>query len=829
MLRTNIVLASRSLVRNKTFSAINVLGLSVSMAVCILILQFVQFEFSYDDFHSQAENIYRVATKVTLQGEVINHETNTYEGISKAVGEEFREVKAATTIGGFDSDDAFIRYEVGNGKYEPIQAYRALSVDSSFFNVFSFELLLGNSQDVLKDPYSAVVSESIAKRYFDGSPIGKILETNDGVDHGRFKITGVLKDVPTNSHVKFDLLIRPPSRGKNFWNGDIGFWDWTGQTYVVISEKSDITLLEHKLEKLAASKNGLKRNKDDYGQVSTFHLQPLTDIHLKSHLLYELEVNGSAMLVYALMFLAGVIIVIAWINYINLTTAISQQKAKSIGIRKVVGASRLGLIAQVLTESALFNIISIAIAIGLVYSALPAFSGFTGMPLDYSVLLNMRVLAILGGFIVVSTLMAGIYPAFVVSSFFAVNALKGRSTATSTFSLRRVLVVFQFTAAAGLMITTVIAFEQLALMRTGELGISIDKVIAVKALNFDKETWSNDAGGYVVDSAYVRNAESFKNALRANSAIVNVTSLSHLPSETPSWGTEFKAESIDGEKAYRLLAIGIDYDFINTLQAKLLAGRNFSPDFPSDQGNEGKRAILINEAASKLLGFKNPQEAVHSHVSTYWGADYEIIGVLNSFHQLSLRENLEPLYFILQPRALSYYAINFKGENTQETLDQIRASWSNHFPETPFNYFFLDEYFDKQHQYEQKFSSLMSLFSGLAILIACLGLFGLTSYAIVRRTKEIGIRKVLGATVSSIIGLFTSDFIKLILIANAIAVPVVYVGANRWLENYANKIAMGWWLFALPFISILAIALITVSLQTIKVALKNPVDSLKYE
>jgi putative ABC transport system permease protein len=351
----------------------------------------------------------------------------------------------------------------------------------------------------------------------------------------------------------------------------------------------------------------------------------------------------------------------------------------------------------------------------------------------------------------------------------------------------------------------------------------------LKALNFDKETWSDVAGGYVVDSAYMTEVEAFKNELRLKSSIVNVTSLSHLPGEVPNWGTEFKAESVDAEKAYRLLAVGIDYDFVSTLKATLLAGRNFSPDFPSDRGNEGKRAVLLNEAACNLLGFKTPASAIHSHISTYWGADYEIVGVLNSFHQVSLKESLAPMYFILQPRALSYFAINFRGENAEDAITEIEASWNSHFPTQAFDYFFLDEHFNNQYKYEQNFSSILLLFTGLAIVIGCLGLFGLTAYAIVRRTKEIGIRKVLGATISNVIGLFTNDFIKLILIANTIAVPLTYIGARRWLEGYAFRVDLYWWMFAVPPSVILFTALFTISLQTVKVARENPVESLKYE
>ncbi len=829
MIRSYVLLALRGILKNKVFSLINILGLSVSMVVCILILQYVRFELSYDDFHPHAKNIFRVSTKVVLQNEVINFEANTYEGISKALKEDFPEVKAGTSVAGFNSDNTFVRYEDVNKKLVPLQKFKAFEVDSNFFDVFSFPLVEGNPDAALRDPYTALISETFANHYFSGNSIGKILETKDGTEIRRYKITGVLKNVPANSHIKFDLLIRSVSRDKNFWNGTIGFWDWGGQTYALLQDQVHKASLEQQLNQLAISKNGLKNNKDDYGQVSTFHLQALNDIHLYSHLKEELETNGSSELVYGLIALACIIIIIAWVNYVNLSTAIAEEKIKSIGVRKVVGASRFGLVLQILIESALFNILSVMIAILLGQLLLPSFSNFSGIPLNYTALYDKFTGALLVGFIVVSTLMSGVYPAIVVSSFHPVRALKGRVTLGNNFNMRKALVVFQFAAAAMLMIITVVAYQQLSFMRTKELGINIDQVVIIKALNFDMEKWSNSAGGFVVDSNYLNKAELFKQEIRSKSSIVNATSLSHLPGEVLNWGTEFKAETNDPEKAYRLGTIGIDYDFIRTLQVKLLAGRNFSPQFPSDRGNEGKRAILINEAASKLLGFKTPQEAVSKHITTYWRADYEIIGVVNSFHQLSLKENLAPLYFILQPRALSYFAIHYNAKNTEDAIQNIRKTWSTHFPDYPFDYFFLDQYFNKQYESDQKFNNVMTLFSSLAVFIACMGLFGLTSYAIVQRTKEIGIRKVLGATTSHVIGLFTRDFGTLILIANALAVPLVYFGVSKWLENYAFKITLGWWLFAVPVLLILIVALVTVSLQTIKVALKNPVESLKHE
>ncbi len=829
MLRAYVILAGRNMTRNKVFSLINVLGLSASITVSILILLYVRFELSYDDFHPGAENIYRVSTKVALQNEVINHETNTYEGITRALKENFPGVQAATTIYAFNSDKTFIRYEDAEKGLVPLESFQALDVDSSFFRVFSFPLIDGDPKLVLTEPYSALISESLSSHYFGGNSIGKVLEVYDGEEYSRFKITGILKDVPPNSHVKFDLVTRAKGRQKNFWNGDVGFWDWGGQTYIRLNNLENINALEARLNALAISNNGLKKDKNDYGQISTFDLQRLSDIHLYSHLSEEFEINGSAVLIFTLIILAVIIILVAWINYINLATAMADDKAKSIGIRKVVGASRTELIKQVLAESGVFNILAVAIGLLLVILLLPFYSNSFGIPLDYSALYDLQTFIGLAGFVFFSTIMVGFYPAFIISANDPLKSIVNKSSSGNRFTFRKVLVVLQFFAATILMTVTVVAYRQLSFMRSKELGINIDQVVVIKALNFDKETWSNIAGGFVIDSAYQHKLNLFKEALRGNATFANVTSVSHLPGQLPNWGSEFKAKSIDPNKAYRLLAMGIDYDFLSTFKVKLLAGRNFSEDFPTDRGNEGKRGVLINEAASKLLGFKSPMDAVNSHISTYWGAEYEIIGVVNSFHQLSLKENLQPTYFILQPRALAYYAVNFKNAEIRDVISQLQSAWKQHFPDYPFNYFFLDQFYDHQYQYDQKFSNIMGLFSGLAVFMACLGLFGLTSYAIVRRTKEIGIRKVLGATLSNVIGLFTRDFARLVIVANVMAMPLVYYGSSRWLENYAYKIPLDWGLFVVPAIVILAMALMTVSLQTIKVALRNPVESLRHE
>jgi putative ABC transport system permease protein len=802
---------------------VNILGLSVGLAAFILIGLYVHFELSYDDFHKNSENIYRVATKVTMQGEVINDESETYEGVVDALRNEFKEVRAITVISAFDADGTFIRYEDEKKDIVPMASFRGCYADDSFFSVFTFPLKIGDPRAVLKAPYTAVISATLDSRYFGNAAVGKTLEfTDDDNVPKRLRITGVMKDFPPNSHLKFDIVINLPKEKTDFWM-------WPGHAYVLLTPDAAQRSIEARLNALALAAGGLKTNRDDYGQVSSFHLQPLQDIHLFSRLESEFEAGVSGEAIYALMVLACIILVIAWVNYINLSTALSAQKVRHIGIRKIVGASKRTLAFQVLTESALYNVLSLIIAFGLAWMLISLFAQLVDLPSNALDLFSRDMWLVAICFFFFSTVLSGGYPALMIVSLYPLRALKGKSPSGRSFLFRKALVVFQFCAAIILMVATGVAYWQLTFMQRRGLGIDVDQVLVIKALNFNKESWSDGAGGYIVDSAYQRNAMLLKQELRNLSGIVNATSVSHLPGQAPSWGSEFKVEDIDPNKAHSLRAIGIDYDFIPTLQVKLLAGRNFSPDFSSDHGNENKRAVIVNESACKLLGFTSPQAAVSRHMTSYWGADYEIIGVVNSFHQVSLKERLTPLYFVLQPRALSYFAVKCKTGDLSRTISQVKASWNRYFPDYPFNYFFLDEYFDRQYQNEQKFRTVLGVFTGLAVFIGCMGLFGLTSHAIVQRTKEIGVRKILGASAFNVVALFSIDLVKIMLIATVVSIPLVYWGVTEWLDNYAYRISLAWWLFATPCVLIAGIALFTVLMQTLKTAYMNPAKTLMHE
>lgn len=822
MLRNNLIIAFRNLRKDPLFSVINVLGLSVGLAACILIALYARFELSYDDFHKDATNMFRVTTTVKLQNQIITRESSTYHGIIATLKNALSDVRSVAVISAFDSDATFLRIINSNGGVIPLTGYKGLYADESFFKVFSFPLIRGNPLDALAVPNSAVISETLAREYFGNDAIGKTVEFKDD-DHAAKPLTvrGVMKDVPPNSHLKFDIVVCLPRE-------DGKFWDWSGHAYLKLREDSDRRYVENRLNALAREKNALKID-DDYGQASTFCLQPVRDIHLCSTLNDEFEPGGNGLLVHALIVSALLILVIAWINYINLSTAIHFKKIRQIAVRKIVGASKRALTFQLLTESAVLNIAALTIAIVLAWKLLSTFSGLLGINANVLNFSDRGLWTSMLMFFIVSTLASGGYPALTIVSTSPVSAMKGQLQTQSRFSMRRTLLIFQFTIGTVLIATTITAYRQLTFMQKQELGIDIDQVMVIKALSFDQETWSDSAGGYVVDPAYQQKALAFSDEVRNVKDVVNMASLSHLPGQLPDWGTEFRAQGLDPSKAFPLKAIGVDYDFIPTLGVKLLAGRNFSHNHPSDRGNEWKRAVIINETASKLLGFRNPAEAVSRHLSTYWGADYEIIGVVRSFHQLSLKEDLTPLYFVLQSRALPFFAIDLQTGNLSQTIPEIKSIWRRYFPEHPFDYLFLDDYFNRQYQSDVKFSNATGVFSILAIFLGCMGLFGLTSYAIIQRTREIGIRKVLGASVLNVITMFCKDFIKLIAVANIIAMPAAYYGISLWLDNYAYKTPLGWWVFVAPPVIIAVLAVVTVSAQALKVAVRNPVEGLKCE
>jgi len=539
---------------------------------------------------------------------------------------------------------------------------------------------------------------------------------------------------------------------------------------------------------------------------------PIRDIHLDSDFIGEFKANGSRNTVYFLSVVAILIIVIAWINYINLSTAKSVERAREVGVRKVMGGFRSQLIQQFLVESFLLNTIAVAVAIGAVLFLAPWFSHLTDRELGYTLLQQkmfwgFAVLLIAGG-----TLLSGLYPAFVLSAFKPVEVLKGRfkNSGKGVF-FRKGMVVTQFIASITLIVGTYTVYTQINFMRSQKLGVNVNQTIVMQSPN-------------ITDSTYSQKYEVFKQRLMLYSEVSAVCASTSIPGGSPDWnagGIRRLSQREDEQKQYRIIMM--DHDFIPSYGLEVTAGRAFSGDNPNE-----RKTVLLNESASKLMGFEKPEDALNDQIN-FWGDTFRIVGVLKNYRQESLKKNFEPLIFRYNKSPGGFYSIKFNTSNVKKSLAKFETQWKELFPGNPFSYFFLDEHYNKQYKADQQFGKIFGLFSGLAIFIACLGLFGLSSLTAIQRTKEIGVRKVLGASVSNILTLVSRDYVVLMGVAILLATPLTWWVMSNWLRGFANRIAIAWWIFALPSLMVIIIALLTVSIHTLKAATTNPVDSLRYE
>jgi putative ABC transport system permease protein len=589
--------------------------------------------------------------------------------------------------------------------------------------------------------------------------------------------------------------------------------DWDGfYTYLLLKPGSNHKVVETKVAQLIEKNIGATMK--ERNEKVEFKLQPVKDIHLYSKYMMEAEVNGNGQSVYFLLVIAIFIIVIAWINYINLSTARSQERAKEVGVRKVMGSHRSQLIRQFMLESLLINFFAIVLAFILLVISLPLFNSITGKSVNFSLLTDLKFWLALSIIFIAGTFLSGLYPAFVLSSFQPIAVLKGRLAKTSHGAfLRQSLVIFQFAASVTLMVGTFSVYRQLNYMQDQALGVQIDQTLVLRGPN-------------VTDSTYPDKLNAFKNEMLKVAGIGKFAASTEVPGSKVGWNAGgIRLVGSDPGKSNQYRVIGIDYDFIDAYGLKILKGRNFSQQFTTDTG-----AVLFNEAAVKLLGFNNPENALNKRIE-FWGDVFTIIGVVANHHQESLREDYDAHIFRLIPESDNFYSVKMQAgsNNWNDIIKTTENKWSSFFPGNPFEYFFLDDHFEEQYKADKQFGRTFGLFAALAIIVACLGLFGLVSFVTTQRTKEIGIRKISGAGISSILLLLTKDFIKPILISFAIATPVTYYLLKKWLENYAFKISIDPWMFILPAMMILVIALVTISTQTIKAASANPVKSLRTE
>ncbi|SEI81699.1 putative ABC transport system permease protein [Dyadobacter koreensis] len=790
MFRNYFVTAFRYLWKQKGFSVINLIGLTVGLSVCYFALTFVSFELSHDRYHEKSERIYRLVTDVKTPNGI--DYLSTTAPMASAMEAAFPEVQAATRI--------FLDHLIIQKDQEQYADEKIAYADSSLFSVFSFPLISGNPDNILKAPYSIVLSETSARKYFgDENPVGGILLVNG---KERAQVTGVMKDIPHNSHFRVDMLLSMSTLGEEWMRNSKRFFFYT---YLLLPENYDASKLSAKLPDFV--KTHIDQKLGEYSLA----IEPLKSVYLNAKPRGSkagTSVTGNRSHVYIFSFVAAFVLFIACFNFINLTTALSIQRVKEIGVRKVLGTTRKLLIFQFLVESVSLTLIAFFASILVCSLLIPLFNDLTGKIINAGIFENINYLFVLFSAAVFIGLLSGIYPAFFLSRFQPVSSLKGGFvSATQGVNFRKVLVTAQFSISIILIVATIVVYRQLHFMQNQALGFKKDHNLVID---------------FQYDDNIISHQESVKDKLTKIPGVTMASISSSIPGR-PNHLFPTQIENVANEmQEFQSDTYFVDYDFIKQYGISVLAGRMFSKDF----GNDLKEAILINETAVKSLGFSNPKDVIGKRFSQL-NVNGFVIGVIKDFHFRSFQEKVQPMTLRVAPGFFTFLTLNISGENTPESIANLERAWKSLIPDMPLIYFFADEAYDNQYRDEQRFGKLFICFASFAIIISCLGLLGLSAFSITQRTKEIGIRKVVGASTVSIVGLLSVDFIKLVLLAILIAVPVAWYAMDQWLRDFAYRIAIPLWSFALAGVIAVFIALGTVSFQAIKAALKNPVKSLR--
>jgi len=806
MFKNYFKVAFRNLWRSKGFSAINIFGLALGMATCLLITLYVQNELSYDRYNKNAGRIVRVTFKGVMESGVVK-EANVMPPVAAAFKKDFPEVLEATRIRPVGTHKA--TYKDKTYKDDPMAF-----VDSNFFRVFTVPLIKGNEATALMKLNQVVLSAAAAKKYFgNDNPVGKVLEFPD--DHASLTVTGVFDKIPETSHFHFEMMASMatmPEARQDSWMSSNFF------TYLLLPEGYDYKQLNAKLPQEVDKyigpqlQKGLGTTLAEFrkkGNSLNFELQPLTDIHLKSDLTGDMAPYGNIEYVYIFSAVAIFMLLIACINFMNLSTAGAGKRSREVGIRKVMGSLKIQLIKQFLAESLLLTAISMIIAIGFVYWALPLLNSLADKNLTLNLFTNVWVLPGLLAFGLLTGVLAGSYPAFYLSSFKPIAVLKGKfSTGRKTVSLRSGLVVFQFFISVGLIIGTMVVYNQLSYIHNKNLGYDKNQVVVIE-------------NGYALRD----NAGAYKLQLLQDPRVVNVSNSAYLPAGF-SYGNNFFVYA-DNKPAdiIKTLRYDVDYSYITTMGMQVIKGRDFSKSYGTDSN-----AVIINETALKNFGWKDGFEGHTISHSENDGVVHtsHVIGVVKDFNFKSLHEMITPLIMTLAPDNANFI-VKIKTNDIPGILASMKSKWAAFKTETPFSYSFLDDRFNNTYKAEQNIGNILGIFAGLTIFVACLGLFGLATFTAEQRTKEIGIRKVLGADVTGLVSLLSKDFLKLAAISFIIASPVAWYFMNKWLQNFAYRINIGWAVFAVAGAMVLLVTLVTVSYQSIKAAVANPIKALKTE
>lgn len=797
---------------------INIMGLSLGMAACLLILQHVNFELSYDHFNKNASDIYRVVNDRYQNNKLIQHGTITYSAVSKAMKDDYPEVLNYTRV--LPTGQIIITY-----KDKKIPKEQSLAVDNSFFSMFSYPFLAGDSKAVLKEANTVVISETLARKIFDvhgnnfDPYVGKLITVAQ--DTFPSKVVGIIKDVPENSLLQFDILLSYQTiiHSYGYKQADYDFTDSDFWHYIQLKAGTDYKAFDAKLA--AFSQRHFQGNKIS-GSVEKFYLQPLLNAHLYSDTEYEIGNTGSSTVVWGLLIIALFIISIAWINYINLATARSVERAKEVGVRKVTGATQGQLIRQFLTESFLINIIALVIALLMVYLLQSVFNDLVQHQLSLAYLFKKG----LGGYVIsiglivvilTGIFVSGFYPAFVLSAFKPIMVLKGKfSSSKKGAVLRKGLVIGQFAITVVLITGSFVVYRQIKYMGDQKLGVNIDQMLVINGPVFVKQ-----------DTTFVTRTNAFVGEMDQIPGVKNAATSFWVPGNEMGRNFSIRASDADPNTHFTMRFDGVSKDYIKTYGMHLLAGRDFTPTDYNPKYDK-LHNLILNQDAVKTLGFSSPQAAIGRTILND-KKKWDIVGVIADFHQKSLRYPIEPT--LLQPvlNIQSTISVKIDPKNAAATVAAVKAKYLTFFPGNLFDYSFLDEQFNAQYKNDELFGKAFGIFGGFAIFIACLGLLGLSLFATIQRTKEIGVRKVLGASVSNIVLLLSKDFIKLVVIAIVIAVPIAWYILHNWLQDFAYRITISWWIFGLAGVVAIVVALATISFQAIKAAGANPVKSLRSE
>jgi putative ABC transport system permease protein len=804
MIRNYIKIAFRNLWKNKSFAGINIFGLAIGISVCFIIMLFVQDELSYDRFNTNADRIVRVVFKANINGGKI-FEANVMPPVAQTMKNDYPEVEEATRIRQISKPKVTYADKIFK---EGSMAF----IDANFFKVFTLPFVKGDVKTALQQTNTVVITQETADRYFgQENPIGKVITINN---KDLFRVTGVIAAIPANSHFHFDLFgsmqtlqeaKEPTWMTSNFF------------TYLLLKQGYDYKKLEAKLpgmvekymgpqiaQSMGISLSQFRTKGNDLG----FALQPLTDIHLHSNSNSELSPGGNIKYVYIFGAIGIFILLIACINFINLSTASASKRAKEVGVRKVLGSGQVELVKQFLLESVVLTFIALFIAYFLVWLSLPIFNTLSNKSLQFTYQLKPLVSFLALGLIV--GLLAGIYPAFFLSSFQPITVIKGKpGKSNKSFGLRSGLVIFQFFISVSLIISTIVVYQQMRFIQNKKLGYDKEQLLVLS------NSW-----------ALGKNEKLFKEQLLKDPRVINATISGYKPAgPSNSNNSMFYPEGKENQ-VMKALRYDVDEQYLPTFGMQLSAGRNFSKVFATDSSS-----VIINETAAKAFGLgSNPvgQRIIRQKNSDNGkNLPYTVIGVVKDFNFKSLHEPITPLLMVLNPE--SGLIIKVKTSDITGLLSSIKQQWDKFSQEEPFTYSFMDELYDKTYSSEAKTGRILNIFTVLTILVACLGLLGLAIYTAEQRTKEIGIRKVLGATVIQVVTMLSKDFFKLVLIACLIAFPLSYWAMHNWLQDFAYRINFSWWIFALAAFIALCIALFTISFQAVKAALANPVKSLRSE